>query len=115
MFELFCVLLYRFFYLVAQPDVNRIVSFDFMPFLEELLAFHPGLAFLESTPEFQEKYARTVIARMMYMLDPLARGFIDARSLRRSNLIPAFHTVDMEEDINLVCCRIALPWLGLVD
>lgn len=26
---------------------------DFMPYMEELLAFHPGLAFLESTPEFQ--------------------------------------------------------------
>jgi serine/threonine-protein phosphatase 2A regulatory subunit B'' len=88
--------------LLAQPDTTRIVPFDFMPFLEELLAFHPGLAFLESTPEFQEKYARTVIARIMYMLDPLGRGFIDGRSLRKSNLIQAFHTVDMEEDINLV-------------
>ena len=26
---------------------------NFMPLLEELLAFHPGLAFLEGTPEFQ--------------------------------------------------------------
>jgi serine/threonine-protein phosphatase 2A regulatory subunit B'' len=92
----------RFLMLLAQPDTTRIVPFDFMPFLEELLAFHPGLAFLESTPEFQEKYARTVIARIMYQLDPLARGFIDGRSLRKSNLIQAFHTVDMEEDINLV-------------
>ena len=58
----------------------------------------------------QEKYARTVIARIMYMLDPVCRGWIDGRSLRRSNLIPAFHTVDMEEDINLVgwglCVRV---------
>ena len=75
---------------------------DFMPLLEELLAFHPGLAFLESTPEFQEKYARTVIARIFYVNDPLCCGYIDARSLRKSNLLRAFHTVDMEEDINMV-------------
>ncbi len=94
-----------FFSLISQPGSHRIVPYDFMPFLEELLAFHPGLAFLESTPEFQEKYARTVIARMMYVCDPQARGFIDCRSLRRSNLMQAFHTVDMEEDINLVSPR----------
>ena len=38
----------------------------------------------------------------MCVLDPLNRGFVDQRSLRRSNVIQAFHTVDMEEDINLV-------------
>jgi serine/threonine-protein phosphatase 2A regulatory subunit B'' len=27
---------------------------------------------------------------------------IDARALRRSNLLSAFHTVDVEEDINVV-------------
>ena len=44
----------RFFRLVkrrAEPAGIR--PPDFMPLLEELLAFHPGLAFLESTPEFQ--------------------------------------------------------------
>lgn len=50
----------------------------------------------------QEKYARTVIARIFYMLDPLNRGVITPRALRKSNLIGAFQHVDMEEDINLV-------------
>lgn len=101
----------RFFNLVAQrqpategPHRGRrvIVAGDFMPFLEELLAFHPGLAFLESTPDFQEKYARTVAARIMFELDPEGSGAITERALRRSDLLHAFHTVDMEEDINLV-------------
>eukprot|EP01138_Halocafeteria_seosinensis_P005730 gb/GECG01005858.1/.p1 GENE.gb/GECG01005858.1/~~gb/GECG01005858.1/.p1 ORF type:complete len:370 (+),score=52.21 gb/GECG01005858.1/:1-1110(+) len=99
----------RFFRLISQrgaaPRNNGkrgIVAADFMPFLEELLAFHPGLAFLERTPEFQEKYARTVIARIFYMLDHYARQVINCRSLRRSNLLQAFHTVDMEDDINVV-------------
>lgn len=92
----------RFFRLTKQPAARFIIKSDLLPLMEELLAFHPGLAFLESTPEFQEKYARTVIARMFYMLDPLNRGVITPRALRRSNLISAFQHVDMEEDINLV-------------
>lgn len=82
--------------------VRALVPGDFMPLLEELLAFHPGLAFLETTPEFQEKYARTVIARMFYSLDPTARQCITGRALRQGSLLRAFHVVDMEEDINLV-------------
>lgn len=97
----------RFFRLVAKrcavhQDRRAIVPSDFTPLLEELLAFHPGLGFLENTPEFQEKYARTVIARIFFDLDAMARGMIWPRSLRRSRLVDAFHTVDMEEDINLV-------------
>lgn len=99
----------RFFRLVAQRSAaprnggsRAIVPSDFMPFLEELLAFHPGLAFLETTPEFQEKYARTVIARIYYQLDHTASQLISPRMLRNSSLLAAFDTVDMEEDINLV-------------
>ncbi len=51
----------RFFSLVSQPGASKIVPFDFMPFLEELLAFHPGLAFLETTPEFQVCASSTVL------------------------------------------------------
>ena len=40
-----------------------------MPLLEELLTYHPGLEFLEATPEFQEKYALTVIVRIFYKVD----------------------------------------------
>lgn len=64
----------RFFRLVKRrSESSGIRPVDFMPLLEELLAFHPGLAFLESTPEFQEKYARTVVARVYYGLDPAGR------------------------------------------
>jgi Ca2+-binding EF-hand superfamily protein len=83
-------------------EINVIEPADFMPFLEELLAFHPALAFLEQTPEFQEKYARTVIARIFYMWDATAKRSIDARNFRRSDIMQAFHTVDIEEEINLV-------------
>lgn len=103
----------RFFRLVKRRSGVAIEPADFMPYMEELLAFHPGLAFLESTPEFQEKYARTVIARIFYVLDPTAKKCIDQRQLRRSALLPSFHMVDVEEDINVVndyfrCARLSL-------
>ena len=45
----------RFFRVVKARDADYIVRKDFMPLLEELLTYHPGLEFLEATPEFQEK------------------------------------------------------------
>ena len=92
----------RFFRLIKKRAGRAIEPLDFMPFMEELLAFHPGLAFLESTPEFQEKYARTVIARIFYVMDLTCKKAIDARQLRKGNLIEAFHAADVEEDINQV-------------
>jgi hypothetical protein len=86
----------RFFRVVKQRRAAAIEPLDFMPFLEELLAYHPGLAFLEATSEFQDKYARTVIARIFYVCDPTARQAVD------SNVTAAFNTVDVEEDINQV-------------
>jgi serine/threonine-protein phosphatase 2A regulatory subunit B'' len=88
----------------ANKGRRAIVPADFMPFLEELLAFHPGLAFLEATPEFQEKYARTVVARIFFHIDPDGTQQINAKQLRRwqPSLLEALHTVDMEEDINAV-------------
>ncbi|XP_073102929.1 serine/threonine protein phosphatase 2A regulatory subunit B''beta-like [Elaeis guineensis] len=34
---------------------------DFKPVLRELLASHPGLEFLQSTPEFQEQYGKGIV------------------------------------------------------
>jgi serine/threonine-protein phosphatase 2A regulatory subunit B'' len=58
----------RFFRLVKQPTatVDYICKDDFVPFIQELLHFHPGLEFLENHDEFQRKYALTVIARIFF-------------------------------------------------
>jgi serine/threonine-protein phosphatase 2A regulatory subunit B'' len=92
----------RFFRLVKQRTNSDIVKEDFMPFLEELLAYHPGLEFLESTPEFQEKYGLTVVVRIFYYVDKNGDGKISLRELRRSKLVDTFTVVDEEEDINKV-------------
>lgn len=92
----------RFFRLVKQPNVEYIERDDFLPFIKALLADHPGLEFLSSHAEFQDKYAVTVITRIFYQVNRCHSGKITARQIRRSQLLEAFHQVDEEEDINKV-------------
>nr|CCA22536.1 conserved hypothetical protein [Albugo laibachii Nc14] len=97
-----CDTVERFFRVIKQRGRSFIERDDFAPFMHELLKYHPGLEFLASTPEFQEKYAITVVARIFYSVDRDSSGRITLRKLRRSNLIAAFNMVDEEGDINKV-------------
>lgn len=93
----------RFFRLVKQPANDYIGRDDFLPFIKALLSDHPGLEFLSSHAEFQEKYAVTVITRIFYCVNKCHSGRITSRQLRRRpDLLQAFHQVDEEEDINKV-------------
>ena len=92
----------RFFRLVKQPDARYIRARDFYPFVRELIEGHPGLEFLENTPEFQEKYARTVVARIMHRVNTSWTGDITLRELRKSDLLHYFAIADEEEEINLI-------------
>lgn len=73
-----------------------------MPFVQELLHFHPGLEFLESHDEFQRKYALTVIARIFFKVNVSRTGKLSLREVYSSNLIQEFMHVDEETDINRV-------------
>ncbi|KAL2555654.1 putative serine/threonine protein phosphatase 2A regulatory subunit B''gamma [Forsythia ovata] len=88
--------------ILKQPDLKYLSQDDFKPVLRELLATHPGLEFLQSTPEFQERYAETVIYRIFYYVNRSGNGRLTLRELRRSNLIAAMQHADEEEDINKV-------------
>mmetsp|Transcript_10862 Transcript_10862/g.30039 ORF Transcript_10862/g.30039 Transcript_10862/m.30039 type:complete len:697 (+) Transcript_10862:92-2182(+) len=92
----------RFFNLVKQVDSDAIVRDDFLPFIKALLQDHPGLEFLSSHVEFQEKYAVTVITRIFYTVNKCHSGRITSRQVRLSDLVQAFQQVDEEEDINKV-------------
>ncbi|KAL5131883.1 Serine/threonine protein phosphatase 2A regulatory subunit B''beta [Glycine soja] len=61
------------------------VEDDFKPVLCELLATHPGLEFLQSTPKFQERYGN---------------GRLTLRELKCQNIIDVMLHADEEEDIN---------------
>ncbi|KAL1546139.1 serine/threonine protein phosphatase 2A regulatory subunit B''beta-like [Salvia divinorum] len=88
--------------ILKQPDVRYLAQDDFKPVLRELLTTHPGLEFLQSTPEFQERYAETVIYRIFYYVNRAGNGRLSLRELKRSNLIAAMQHADEEEDINKV-------------
>jgi len=92
----------RFFRLLKQDNREYLTRDDFLPYIEELLEYHPGLEFLLNHAEFQEKYAVTVITRIFYSVNSSHNGKITARQIRKSDLIEAFHAVDEEEDINKV-------------
>nr|GEV23736.1 hypothetical protein [Tanacetum cinerariifolium] len=66
------------------------------------LASHPGLEFLQNTPEFQERDAETVIYRIFYYVNRAGNGRLTLRELKRGNLIAAMLHADEEEDINKV-------------
>ncbi|XP_009611860.1 serine/threonine protein phosphatase 2A regulatory subunit B''beta-like [Nicotiana tomentosiformis] len=88
--------------ILKQPDLRYLAQDDFKPILRELLATHPGLEFLQSTPEFQERYAETVVYRIFYYVNRSGNGRLTLRELRRSDLIAAMQHADEEDDINKV-------------
>ncbi|KAF3436128.1 hypothetical protein FNV43_RR23220 [Rhamnella rubrinervis] len=92
----------QMFKILKQPDRNYLSKVDFKPILQELLASHPGLEFLQSTPEFQDRYAETVIYRIFYYINKSGNGCLTLRELKRGNLIAALQHADVEEDINKV-------------
>ncbi|PIA45442.1 hypothetical protein AQUCO_01700754v1 [Aquilegia coerulea] len=92
----------QIFNILKQPNRNYLTQDDFKPVLRELLATHPGLEFLQSTPEFQDRYAETVIYRIFYYVNRSGNGRLTLRELKHGNLIAAMQHADEEEDINKV-------------
>ncbi|KAJ1427044.1 hypothetical protein B484DRAFT_330142 [Ochromonadaceae sp. CCMP2298] len=92
----------RFFRVIKRCEADFIYKDDFIPFLQELLHFHPGLDFLEAHEEFQRKYALTVITRIFYTVNTSRTGKLSLREVRGSNLFHACMHVDEETDINRV-------------
>ncbi|PKA59229.1 putative serine/threonine-protein phosphatase 2A regulatory subunit B'' subunit TON2 [Apostasia shenzhenica] len=90
------------FNILKQPDHKYLVQEDFKPVLREMLTIHPGLEFLHNTPEFQDRYAETVIYRIFYYINKSGNGHLTLRELKRGNLIAAMQHADDEEDINKV-------------
>ncbi|WCJ24065.1 Serine/threonine protein phosphatase 2A regulatory subunit B''beta [Euphorbia peplus] len=92
----------KIYTVLKQPDREYLTQEDFRSILRELLTTHPGLEFLQSTPEFQERYAETVTYRIFYNINRLGTGQLTLRELKRGNLTAALQHVDEEEDINKV-------------
>lgn len=91
----------RIFYILKE-DANRnfLIASDFEPVMDEIISSHPGLEFLDQTPEFQEKYALTCIARIFYALDDSLRGRIYMKSWQRGDVAETFLALDKVDDVN---------------
>ncbi|KAG4968489.1 hypothetical protein JHK87_034140 [Glycine soja] len=77
------------------------VEDDFKPVLCELLATHPGLEFLQSTPKFQERYGLSSILVITLHLGVISgNGRLTLRELKCQNIIDVMLHADEEEDIN---------------
>ncbi|KAG9396852.1 EF-hand domain pair [Carpediemonas membranifera] len=92
----------RFVSVLAPDDRSYLEFSDFLPPLEILLDSHPGLDFLKETPEFQLKYIRTIVCRIMFAADESNTGRVGPRHLRRADIVSAFREVDQTEDVNAV-------------
>eukprot|EP01053_Blabericola_migrator_P007701 Blabericola_migrator_1__7700@NODE_392_length_9038_cov_131_832349_g80_i1_p1_GENE_NODE_392_length_9038_cov_131_832349_g80_i1NODE_392_length_9038_cov_131_832349_g80_i1_p1_ORF_typecomplete_len644_score89_69EFhand_13/PF17958_1/2_1e24EFhand_7/PF13499_6/6_9e02EFhand_7/PF13499_6/1_1e10SPARC_Ca_bdg/PF10591_9/1e03SPARC_Ca_bdg/PF10591_9/77SPARC_Ca_bdg/PF10591_9/0_19EFhand_1/PF00036_32/0_0097EFhand_8/PF13833_6/7_4e02EFhand_8/PF13833_6/0_094EFhand_5/PF13202_6/1_8e03EFhand_5/PF13202_6/0_19_NODE_392_length_903 len=91
------------FFAIIKEDVNDFIwGHNFQPFLQELLERHPGVEFLKPTPEFQKRYAETVIARILYDLDSMSDHRITYSQLAKSSLAHCWRLIDDESDFNTI-------------
>jgi Ca2+-binding EF-hand superfamily protein len=75
---------------------------DFEIIVQEIVARHPGLEFLEATPEFQEHYIVTVIARIFYQINTSGNDRITLSEFSRSNFLAKLSELDKEDDVNKI-------------
>jgi len=88
---------------VLRKDANQYIVYDdFKLVLQSLLDTHPGLEFLKDSPEFQDRYAETVIYRIFYSVNRSGSGRIKLQELKRSDLLDVLMQAEEEEDINKV-------------
>lgn len=92
----------RVFDILRDPSRNYVVYDDLRSMMNGILLSHPGLEFLQETPEFQERYAETVIYRIFYTLNRSGSSRLTLRELKRGDLLDALHQLDEEDDINRV-------------
>eukprot|EP01059_Diplonema_ambulator_P030801 TRINITY_DN5427_c0_g2_i1.p1 TRINITY_DN5427_c0_g2~~TRINITY_DN5427_c0_g2_i1.p1 ORF type:complete len:693 (+),score=151.57 TRINITY_DN5427_c0_g2_i1:33-2111(+) len=78
-----------------------IIKSDLRPLVEEVLLVHPGLEFLKTTPDFQERYADTVQIRILYSCTMSENSTISWLDFRTSSLYSVLHVLDEESDINV--------------
>lgn len=92
----------RIFTILKQREKTYLTQDDFRLMLRELVATHRAFEFLRDTPEFQERYAETVIYRIFYHVNRSGNGRLQLRELKRSDLVAVLQQVDEEVDINKV-------------
>ncbi|XP_062034103.1 serine/threonine-protein phosphatase 2A regulatory subunit B'' subunit beta-like isoform X2 [Lepus europaeus] len=91
----------RFLHLLASPGCDFLEQEDFIPFLQDVVESHPGLAFLKEAPEFHSCYITTVIQRIFYAVNRSWSGRISYNELRRSRFLQVVARLEEEADLSL--------------
>ncbi|KAM6978786.1 serine/threonine-protein phosphatase 2A regulatory subunit B'' subunit beta isoform 1-T1 [Tautogolabrus adspersus] len=90
----------KFVHLLAKPGCNYLEQDDFIPFLQDVVNTHAGLAFLKEAPDFHSRYITTVIQRIFYNVNRSWNGKITCTELRKSNFLQNVALLEQEEDVN---------------
>ena len=86
--------------MLGRNKRNYLVQTDFAPYFASLIHTHPSLKFLESEPALQSSFAKCIIARTFYALDPELRGRVTKRALANSNFCDCLLAVDIANDVS---------------
>ncbi|XP_061647361.1 serine/threonine-protein phosphatase 2A regulatory subunit B'' subunit beta isoform X2 [Phyllopteryx taeniolatus] len=90
----------KFVHLLAKPGCNYLEQDDFIPFLQDVVNSHAGLAFLKEASDFHSRYITTVIQRIFYTVNRSWNGKITCSELRKSNFLQNVALLELEEDVN---------------
>ncbi|XP_060932005.1 serine/threonine-protein phosphatase 2A regulatory subunit B'' subunit beta-like [Limanda limanda] len=77
----------KFVHLLAKPGCNYLEQDDFIPFLQDVVNTHAGLAFLKDATDFHSRYITTVVQRIFYNVNRSWNGKITGHELRKSNFL----------------------------
>ncbi|CAL8267360.1 unnamed protein product [Lota lota] len=90
----------KFVHLLARPGCNYLEQEDLIPFLQDVVDSHSGLAFLKEASDFHTRYITTVTQRIFYNVNRSWTGRITCSELRKSNFLQNVALLDQEEDVN---------------
>ncbi|XP_048862132.1 serine/threonine-protein phosphatase 2A regulatory subunit B'' subunit beta isoform X3 [Brienomyrus brachyistius] len=90
----------KFVHLLAKPGCNYLEQEDFIPFLQDVVNSHTGLAFLKEASEFHTRYITTVVQRIFYNVNRSWTGRISCSELRKSSFLQNVALLEDEQDIN---------------
>ncbi|XP_056145715.1 serine/threonine-protein phosphatase 2A regulatory subunit B'' subunit beta [Lampris incognitus] len=90
----------KFVHLLAKPGCNYLEQDDFIPFLQDVVNSHAGLAFLREASDFHSRYITTVVQRIFYTVNRSWTGRITCSELRKSNFLQNVALLEQEEYIN---------------
>ena len=92
----------KFVYILSKGKRNFLLPEDFIPMIQDVINFHPGLLFLKHAFEFHSRYVHTVIARIYYVVNRSWSGRISINEIRKSNFLQTVRLLQEEDDINQI-------------